>query len=145
MPHSPRTRAIQTEVINYRSLPQSLREDETLYASLADRIADKPDATVSDCSFRLVEVLLPELDRYIVHDLTSYLDDKDFEAGEADLDRTWMFIKALQQGKAVLPVVIAPANDDEVELLDGYHRVTAHYHAGRMAILAYELVLPSDN
>jgi len=145
MPQQPRTRPIQTAAVGYQSLPQSLREDETLFAALAERLGDESGTAVEGCSFRLVEVLLSELKRYIVDDLTQYLDDNDLEAGETNLDRTWTIIKALQQGKAVAPVVITLNDSGEVELLDGYHRVTAHHHAGRTATLAYELILPESD
>jgi len=125
----------------YDVLPTDLQANRLFNLELAAlKDLDNDSSLAELAQFQLVELPIELLGRYVVKDLAQYLEEGEVEATD-DLDRTLELIRLLQKNAPLPPVVVVVLEDGRVELLDGYHRVTAHHHAGRTAILAYEALL----
>jgi hypothetical protein len=94
---------------------------------------------------RLVKLPIAAVRKFVVLPLSDY----DDEGEPAERRKTEKLIAALRAGATLPPplVLIGPyfAASRPVDVLDGYHRVTAQAALGHRALIAYELVLPAGH
>jgi hypothetical protein len=94
---------------------------------------------------RLVSLPMAALHKFIVLPLSDY----DDEGEPGDRRKTEKLIAALRHGATLPPplVLIGPyfAVTRPVDVLDGYHRITAHAAVGHRSLSAYEMILPAGH
>lgn len=139
-------RVLDPGPFTFARLPLGTRQDLEVGYSIAIFYCGGDVAAMRrQARFRLVEVPLRRLRPFAMVPLRQY-----DEFGEPkERARTEQLIKALRTGATLPPLVLMVApfayHTRPIELLDGYHRVTALTFLGRPVARAFELILPPDH